>query len=128
MKNRTTEIIEMVGKTFTDGKITSFSFADDMLQMYTLDEYKQFEIKDYDRIFDYLESLYDETFVIESAKDLDKFKYPVDSIVLANGEDIINDVMFHRNELYFTNGGASAVKVSINVLKGATVTQRKGVK
>lgn len=91
-----------------------------------------------DQIFDYhddyseyverIKSRYTETFVIESEEDIKKFRLGAESIVLSNGEDIIDDVMFHRNEPYFTNGGVSAVKVGFNVLKGATVTQRKSKK
>lgn len=74
-----------------------------------------------------INSLYIETFVIESEEDIKPFRNLVESIVLANGEDIINDVMFHRGRPYFTKGdGNGAFEVGFNILKGATVTQKRG--
>lgn len=71
-----------------------------------------------------IDSLYTETFVIEGEEDIKRFNRRVDSIVLANGEDIIEDIKFHRGAPYFLGG--LAIPVPYSVLKGATVTQKRG--
>lgn len=77
-----------------------------------------------EKAIEWIESLYTETFVFESKEDWDRIaRLPVESIVLANGEDIISDVWIDEEDALRWRGIGQLVK--FKVMKGATVTQRR---
>ena len=83
---------------------------------------------DYSHAIDTIKSLYTETFVIESEEDEMKIRQPVKSIILANGEEIINEdrLSLLQNGLCLKAGAAGNIKIPFSLLKGATVTQKRG--
>lgn len=82
------------------------------------------------KYLEYIDSLYTETFVIESEEDEMKIRQPVKSIILANGEEIINEdrLSLLQDGLCLKAGAAGNIKIPFTLLKGATVTQQKGNK
>lgn len=79
------------------------------------------------RAIKYIKSLYTETFVIECEEDEMKIRQPVKSIILANGEEIINEnrLSLLQEGLCLKAGVAGNIKIPFSLLKGATVTQKR---
>ena len=74
--------------------------------------------------FDYIKSLYTETFVIESKEDMYRIGDEYE-IVLSNGEDVSEMIIVTENYPY-TSYGDRLIPVRFEFLKGATVTQKRG--
>ena len=71
-----------------------------------------------------VESLYTETFVIESKEDMYRIGDEYE-IVLLNGEDVSEMIIVTENYPY-TSYGDRLIPVRFEFLKGATVTQKRG--
>lgn len=125
--DRTDEIIEMLRDTKKDGKIHGFSMFGDTFRVCKESgvlSNVSFMSDEYDKIVEYLESLYDEEFTIEHHKDIDRVKIDKNpTITLANGEVLkvvnkYNNDLFLRQDSILNEGWLSFV-----ALKGAKVVQ-----
>lgn len=75
-----------------------------------------------------INSLYTETFVMEDISSFLKITEGIQSIVLANGCDITHRVYFDDSSLRLRDGWGDSITLTFEIIKGATVTQRKGNK
>lgn len=74
----------------------------------------------------YLESLATETFVIEDISCLLKINENIQSLVLANDCDVTDQIYFEDCGMHLKDGYGNSIVPNINILKGATVTQKRG--
>lgn len=75
---------------------------------------------------DFIEALCIETFVMEDVSSFLKITGDIQSLVLANGCDITNRVYFDDCSLRFKDGWGDSITLTFDILKGATVTQKRG--
>lgn len=78
------------------------------------------------KAIDFINSLYTETFVMEDVSSFLKITEDIQSLVLANGCDITNRVYFDDCSLRFKDGWGGSITLTFDILKGATVTQKRG--
>lgn len=73
-----------------------------------------------------IESCYTETFVIEGGSCILKIRENIQSLVLANGRDIVDGVYFEGGSMRLRDCFGNSISLtSLDILKGATVTQRR---
>ena len=120
------DLIDVVVQAYKDGVIPSLELGSEMgvrsvrcLASAILDEWD-----DYSNGVNNIKSLYTETFVIESKEDMYRIGDEYE-IVLSNGEDIGSIVTISDDTPYFEYDGR-LTPVPYAVLKGATVTQKRG--
>lgn len=130
------DLVDVATKAVEDGVLFSVGLFEDSIFIYlshasyhtnrpSFSVSRDDDIAKMPNIIEKIDSLYIESFEIEDISCLLKINENIQSLVLANGCDVIDQIYFEDCGMHLKDGYGNSIVPNINILKGATVTQKK---